>query len=179
MLVTVGGTISSGKTTLAKGIAVKFKFKHISAGEIMRQLAKEHGMDIIAFSKHAEKNVDVDHEIDEKQKELVSKYRDKGYGIIVDGRLSAYFLNPDIRIWLYAPLDIQIKRIVGREGYGTKEAVKKITLREESERKRYKEIYDIDLDDLSIYDIVLNTEKWDIEGMIEVVAKAVEKFKGW
>ena len=176
MLVTVGGTIASGKTTLAKGIAERFKFKHLSAGEIMRRLAKEHEMDITEFSKHAEGNPDIDHKIDEMQRELVSRYLDEGYDVIIDGRLSAYFLDPDIKVWFYTPLDVGAERIMKRDGYGREEAVEKIKLREGSEKKRYKELYNIDLDDLSVYDIVLNTGKWSIEGMTDVVAKAIEKY---
>ena len=116
-------------------------------------------MDIMEFSKYAEENFVVDHEIDKKQKELVLEYLDGEHGVIAEGRLSAYFLDPDIRVWLYTPFEVRVKRIMVREGYGREEAIKKIKLREESERKRYREIYNINLDDLSIYDIVLNTER--------------------
>lgn len=177
MLITVGGTISSGKTTLAEGIAERFKFKHISAGEIMRKLASERGVDIMEFSKYAEGNFDVDHEIDERQRELVRDYLSEGYGVIADGRLSAHLLDPNLKIWLSAPLKVRVERIMKRENCTRNDAVKRIAEREGSERRRYKNIYNIHLDDLSIYDLILNTEKWSVEGMIEVIANAIEKAK--
>ncbi|MBM3309730.1 MAG: cytidylate kinase, partial [Candidatus Altiarchaeales archaeon] len=41
MIITVGGSAASGKTTLARGLAKQLKFKHISAGGIMREMACE------------------------------------------------------------------------------------------------------------------------------------------
>jgi cytidylate kinase len=46
--------------------------------------------------------------------------------------------------------------------------------REASEKKRYKEIYNIDLDDLSIYDLVIDTSKWDVEGVFNIVSSAID-----
>ncbi|RLI90672.1 MAG: cytidylate kinase, partial [Candidatus Altiarchaeales archaeon] len=40
MIITIGGSICSGKTTLARELAKRFNLKHISAGSIMREMAK-------------------------------------------------------------------------------------------------------------------------------------------
>jgi len=46
--------------------------------------------------------------------------------------------------------------------------------REESEKKRYRDIYKIDLDDRSIYDIVINTKRFSVEGMVDIVSAAIK-----
>ncbi len=168
MIITVGGSVGSGKTTLARELSEKLGFKHVSAGEIMRKMAEEAGMDLLEFSKYAEKNIAVDKKIDERQREQA-----KG-NCVVDGRLSAYFLDADLKIWLTAPFDVRVKRIMGREDIKEKEARNRILKREESERIRYKKIYDIDIDNLAIYDLVINTGKWQVKELADIVSAAVK-----
>ncbi len=172
MIITIGGSIGSGKTTLAERISKKFKFRHISAGEIMREMAKEKGMSLLEFSKYAESNLEIDREIDGRQKRLV-----RGKNCIIDGRLSAYFLKPDIAIWLNASLGIRAKRIMQRDGIKKfSEAKKHIAKREKSEKIRYRKIYGIDLEDMGIYDLIINTGKFDIKTMGDIISAAIRPF---
>jgi len=87
-------------------------------------------MDILEFSRYAEENPKVDREIDRKQKELCSRGN-----AVVDGRLSAYMLDADLRIWLDAPLEVRAKRVAMREKISEARAKKDIMRREESEKK--------------------------------------------
>ena len=98
MIITVGGSIASGKTTLAEQLSKKLGFKYISAGEIMRKMASERGMTLLEFSKLAESNYDIDRNIDAQQKKYATG------NCIVDGRLSAFLLDATIKIFLTAPL---------------------------------------------------------------------------
>lgn len=171
MIITIGGSIGSGKTTLAQDISKKFKFRHISAGEIMRDMANEKGMSLLEFSKYAESNLEIDREIDNRQKKLV-----RG-NCIIDGRLSAYFLKPDIAIWLNAPPGIRAKRIMQRDGIKKfSEAKKHISKREKSEKIRYRKIYGIDLEDMGIYELIINTGKFDIKTIGDIISAAIRPF---
>ena len=167
MIITIGGSIASGKTTLAKELSKQLGFKHISAGGIMRDMAEEQGMSLSEFSKYAEKNFEIDREVDKRQKELV-----KG-DCVVDGRLSSHFLDSNLKIWLISPLDVRAQRLAKREGCSSDEALNEIVLREKSEQKRYKKLYNIDLNGLEKYDLILNTARWDIKGMTKVVSLAI------
>ena len=168
MIVTIGGSAGSGTSTLAKGIAEKFNMKYVSAGLAMREMAKEKGMSLLEFSEFAEKNPQIDEEIDEKQGDMA-----KG-DCVAEGRLSAHFLDPDISVWLTAPLDVRATRVSYRDSIPPKEAKEGIVKREASERKRYKEFYNIDLDDMSKYDMVMNTSKFDADAMVKIVSSAIE-----
>jgi len=172
MIITVGGLVGSGKSTLAKKLAEEIGHAYISAGSVMRKMAKEHSMTLLEFSAYAEDHPEVDKEIDERQK---TEATDE---CVADGRLSAYFLDPDLKIWLTAPLSIRAQRILGRGDYSDfEEAAKAITSREASERTRYKEIYGVDLGDLTCYDLVINTEKWGVEQMVQLAKTAVESIR--
>lgn len=170
MIVTIAGSIASGKTTLARGLAEKLGIKYVSAGSIMRSMAEEAGASLIEYSKHAEENPEIDKTVDERQKQLASS----GY-CVVDGRLGAYFLDADFKVFLTAPLEVRTKRLGGREK--TADPAAEILAREGSERTRYKRIYGIDVTDLSVYDLILNTGKFTVEEMVDVVYSAVQKLR--
>lgn len=166
MIITVAGSAGSGKTTLAEGLAKRLGYKHISAGSIMRQMASEMGITLLEFSEYAQSHPEIDKEIDAKQKsEAIGD-------CVVDGRLSAHFIKSDFKIYLTAPLEVRANRVKNRDK--TKKPRQAILAREASERKRYAEIYNIDLDDMSLYDLILNTEKWDITSTLNVVIAALE-----
>jgi cytidylate kinase len=171
MIITIGGSIGSGKSTLAEAISKRFNYKHISAGKVMRDMAEEKGISLLEFSKYAEKHPEIDKEIDRRQKEQA-----KNCNCVIDGRISAYIMPADLCIWLDAPLDIRAARVSKREKISVKDALEGILRREGSEKKRYKEIYKIDLTDHRIYDLIVNTKRINVEEMTDLVSEAIKVF---
>ncbi|MDK2790521.1 MAG: CMP/dCMP kinase [Methanothermococcus sp.] len=178
MIITIGGLPGTGTTTMAKMIAEKYGLEHVCAGFIFRDMAKEMNMDLNEFSKYAEQNPEIDKEIDRRQVELAKKGN-----IVLEGRLAAWMLKnndvePTVSIWLKAPPMVRCKRISERENEDIELALEKMIKRENSEKKRYKEIYNIDIDDLSIYNIMIDSSKWNIEGVFNIICKSIESIKG-
>ena len=170
MKITISGPPGSGTTTLARSIAEKHQFELISAGEVFRDLAKERGLSVAEFGELAEKDITIDALIDVRQKE-VAKEKDN---IVVEGRLSGWMVEEaDLRIWLTAPIACRAKRIATRDGMDEYTA-REITLqREESERKRYHNYYKIEIEDLSPYHLVMNSELWSGEALAAIVDLAI------
>ncbi len=169
MKITVGGPIGSGKTTVAIAIAKRFGLRHISAGTIFREMASQKDLSLEEFSSLAESDDSFDHLVDSRQKELASSGN-----AVVDGRLSGRLIEGDIKIWLTAPFDLRADRVANREGIELAQAKVDIEKREKSEATRYKKIYNIDLYDLSHYDVVLNTALWSAEGVIKIIETLIE-----
>ncbi len=169
MIITVGGMVGSGKSTLGKGIAERFRMDYVSAGSIMRKMAEEKGMTLEEFSEYAEKHPEIDKKIDDTQVKSITG------NCVVDGRLAAYFApEPDLKIWLTSPLEVRATRVASRENIRVDEARKRIQDREKSERKRYMNSYNIDLDNLGVYDLVINTGIFDIDTTRGIVSEAIE-----
>ncbi|MEM2251067.1 MAG: AAA family ATPase [Candidatus Hadarchaeales archaeon] len=165
VVVAVSGPHGAGKTTVAKFLAKKLGLRYISAGEIFRKMAAEKGMSLEDFSKYAERNKEIDEEIDRRTIEEAKKGN-----VLVDARLAGWLVeNADLKILLTAPLETRVKRIAEREGRLYKDVLRETVKREKSEEKRFKKFYGIDLSDYSPYDIVLNTEKISIEKMKEII----------
>ncbi len=174
MKITVSGPPGSGTTTLARTIAERHRFELISAGEMFRDLARERGLSVAGFGELAEKDLSIDALIDVRQKE-VAKERDN---LVVEGRLSGWMVEEaDLRIWLSAPLACRAKRIANRDGMDEYTARELTLQREESERKRYRNFYRIEIDDLSPYHLVMNSEIWSGEELVAIVDLATSYLK--
>lgn len=173
MIITISGLIGSGKTTVANSMARSLKMRRVSAGEIFREMARERGMTVVEFAKLAEDNKEIDREIDKRQVEEA-----KDGDVIIDGRLSGYLTDADFKVWLSAPIEVRAKRVAGREGVSYDEALKDIKKRETSDIERYKALYSIDLTNLSIYDVVLNTSLWDAEKVVEILEAMLGSMRG-
>jgi len=173
MRITVSGLPGSGTTSLSRYLAERHGFTMISAGEVFRQLAKEHNMELARFGDLARKDPSYDKMIDARQQEIA----EANDNIVVEGRLSGWMVdNADLKIWIYAPIGCRIKRIVFRDQVADEETAESLTLeREQCEADRYRSYYDIDINDLSIYHIILNSEHWDVDGLGSIIDTAIAR----
>jgi CMP/dCMP kinase len=171
MRITVSGLPGSGTTSLSRYLSECYGFSLISAGEVFRQLAQEHNMGLAEFGRLAQENPAFDTMIDARQKEIAGQ-RDN---IIVEGRLSGWMVkDADLRIWLFAPINCRVKRIVSRDHIADDTTAERVTIeREECEAGRYQTYYNIDINDLSIYQIILNSEHWSVEGLGSIIDTAM------
>lgn len=165
MIITIGGLAGSGTTTAADVLSKKIDIPFISAGSIFRDMAKEKEMSLIEFSKYAEDNTAIDIELDKRQSEIAKNSEN----LIVEGRLSAYFVEADLRIWLLAPLDIRAQRVSNRESKSLEVVIEETIIREESEALRYLDIHNIDINNFDVYDLVLNTNRFNPDSIAEII----------
>jgi cytidylate kinase len=72
-----------------------------------------------------------------------------------------------------------VKRIQKREkSVSFDEDFKRTVLREKSETLRYINYYNIDIGDLSIYDIVIDSEKWNQYQILDILRIAIDSLVG-
>ena len=171
MIITIGGLAGTGTTTTAELLSEKLDIPYISAGFVFREMAAERGMSVLEFSEFAEGNDDIDKEIDKRQAQKASEAEN----LIVEGRLSAFFVdNADLRVWLVTPFDVRSKRIAEREDKTVEVAKEEIITREESEALRYMEIHNIDISNMDIYDIIINTDTFNPENVSEIIFQTLK-----
>ncbi len=171
MIITIGGLAGTGTSTLAELLSEKLDIPYISAGFVFREMAAERGMSVLEFSEFAEGNDDIDKEIDRRQAEKAKSAEN----LIIEGRLSAYFVdNADLKIWLITPFDVRSDRIAQREDKSVDVAKNEIITREKSEALRYMDIHNIDISNMEIYDLIINTDSFNPESLSEIIIQTLK-----
>ena len=175
MRIVISGTPGSGKSTAARLLAERLGYRHFSMGDFQREIAREKGITINELSKLEEKDDRIDRMVDERQRELGKKEDD----LVIDSRLGVKFIpHADFRIFLDCKMDERARRIYGHkrsDEAGDIDSVKeKMSQREKSEEKRFRDYYGFDYKDKRHYNVCIDTTELK-EG--EVVDKILEKIQ--
>lgn len=156
MLITISGLPGAGTSTVARLVASALGIERVDGGTVFREMAAEHGLDVNEFSRVAEGDAEIDLELDQrladraKQGDVVLESRLAGW-IAVNERL------PALKVWIDARSRERGRRVAAREQVSMETALQANADRERSERSRYLTYYGIDLDDHTIYDLVIDS----------------------
>jgi len=174
VVIALSGLHGAGKTTAARALLKKFGLRYVSAGMLFRQLANERGMGLEEFSRYAERHPKIDREIDRR---MAAEAR-KG-NVLIDARLAGWMAKgADVKILLIAPLETRVRRIAKRERRRYGDVLRETMRRERSEARRFKRFYGIDVNDHSIFDLVLNTERLSLGQMARVLRLSARELAG-
>ncbi len=172
MIITISGAPGTGTTTVARSLAAELGIRWVNSGELFRKIASEKNVSVKDLNRLAERGPEIDYLIDDGQKSLAKA----GSGIF-EGRLSGHLLNADLKVALKTDLRIRAGRIANRESKLLEDSLAETRVREESEARRYMKYYNIDIADLAIYDLVVDTGKFDERGTLNIVLAAVRSLK--
>jgi cytidylate kinase len=167
MIIAVSGAPGTGTTTLARSLAAELGLKWINSGELFRRIASDKNVTVKELNRLAERGPEIDYLIDDAQKALARE----GSGVF-EGRLSGHLLPADLKVLLKSDVKVRAERIAKRESKLVEDAIHETRAREESEARRYKKYYNIDISDCSIYDLVVDTGRFDERGTFAIVLAA-------
>ena len=172
-VITVSGPHGTGKSTYAKALAKALGLRYVCAGDLFRELAKERKMTLQDFSRLAAKDQSIDVIIDERTKDEARKG-----GVVIDAQLGAWMVKAlaTARVLLVAPDAVRFKRIAERDRTTVSEAEKETVLRESIQKERYRKYYGVDVGDLSIYDLRIDTSLHSIEETKSIIIDEVRRF---
>lgn len=172
--ITVGGRAGTGTSTLARILEERTGLRYVYGGRIFREAAAARGMSLADFGRLCEEDPTVDRELDDRQVELLREG-----DLILESRLSgwlAYRNDVDAyRVWVVCDEDERIRRITARDGGDAASQTEATATREASERMRYQRYYQVDLDDLTPYDLVLDSTTRTPEDLADEVLRRT----GW
>ena len=180
-IITIAGLPGSGKSSTARGIAAKLGYEHFSSGDLFRQMAEERGLSVEEINFAAEKQKEIDKEVDEL---LVRLGKEKNH-LVIDSRTAFHWIPESFKVFLDLDSTMAAKRTyeqIQKEGRSSQagasleEVREKTAKRIQSEQKRYQSLYGIDVIDKSQFDLVVDTAAHNLEGVINLVVDAYKKW---
>ena len=168
--IAVSGPPGSGKTTYARRLAEDLGLEYYSAGRIFRELARERGVSLEEMNRIAASDPRIDLEIDMRTLEIGCRGN-----AVIEGHLVAWVLRSvaDVRIYVTAPLEVRVKRIAEREGRSFDEVYRETVIREFMHQQRFLSMYGIDISNLSIFNLVVDTEHLSIDDAYSIIKRTV------
>ncbi len=178
MLITISGLPGSGTTTVSRLVGEALGLPVVPGGEVFRQMAAEAGMTLAEFGRHAQANPEIDRALDARLTD-----RARAGSCIVESRLAGWLATraglDAVRVWVRCDDEERARRVGGRDGRTLSQAIADNVEREALERARYRDFYEIDLTDLSVYDLVLDSTSAPPDSLAaKVVAAARDRFPG-
>jgi len=170
MRIAISGHSGCGNTTATSNVG-KILGLHIM-NYTFRDLARDLGMAFEDVQRESPTNFLYDYLTDLQLIRAALNQR-----IVLGTRLAAWLMEADMRVWLNASLEARAARINKRESekQSTYEAVLYKTLkRDESNRKRYLQLYGIDINDHADFDLTINTEKLTAEQVSGLIVAAAQ-----
>jgi len=174
-IITVSGLPGSGTTTVCRLLTAKLGWAYVNAGQIFRGLASEAGVSLAEYGRLAESDGRIDRELDAR---MVGTARE-GDPVILEGRLTGWMAQrhglPALKVWLAAPVRERARRVSTRDRESLERTVETMRIREDSEAKRYRAFHDIDLADLTIYDLLIDTRKHTAEKVAAAILAELQE----
>jgi predicted cytidylate kinase len=179
MIISFSGAQGSGKTTTAKMLAKHLNYPRYYMGGLRREAAKKKGLTLGEYNKLGESDPSTDIEVDEMQKKMGQEQDN----FIIEGRTSWYFIPHSIKIYLDVDPDEGARRIYSSlkekeekesrnedKGLNSVQAVRESNdRRKESDNKRYRKYYDIDVYNPKNYDLYIDTTNLSAEETLKQI----------
>ena len=164
-IITIAGDHASGQGTLSNLLKERLGYEIYRNGQYVRKLANEMNMTIVEFQEYLNNHEELDREIENSAKNYAETHEES------------------FKIYLKVDLDVASKRVFNdanrkdSEKFETIEEVKKqIMYRHSEENARWFKTYGVHRDDMSNYDLVIDTTNMKPE---EVCSLVIEKYNKW
>lgn len=151
MRIAISGKSGCGNTTVSTLVAKRLGFTMINF--TFRNLSAEKGIDFWTFCSMAQKDDNIDKELDRRQVQMAMEQEN----CVLGSRLAVWMLkDADLKVYLDADEDTRARRVFKREGGDFETVLQQTRRRDASDTARYKRIYGIDNNDSAIADLVID-----------------------
>ncbi len=180
--VIISGPPAIGKTTIAKGIGKEFDLRHLSGGDILKELAQDEGFDTggddwwdtsegMSFLSHRQENSEFDKKVDDKLKKLFLEGN-----VVITSYTLPWIVEGGVKIWLAGSMENSARRMTVRDNLSKNDTVKIVQKRYDENKIIYKTLYGFEFgEDLSVFNKVIETDNLDAVHVLEVAKSTVRE----
>ncbi len=181
IVVCISGMAGTGKSTLSKKLAQKYKLKYYSGGDALKALATEEGYNSssrgwwespegLRFLEKRERNLKFDKAVDDK----LLEYAQQG-NVLLDSWTMPWLLKTGFKIWLVASIEKRAERVAKRDKITVKEAIEVLKEKEARTKAIYKKLYGFALgEDFAPFHLVLDTDNLNAEEVFQVLSMVMD-----
>ncbi|VVB73193.1 Cytidylate kinase [uncultured archaeon] len=170
-IICISGLVGSGKDSVADVVAERLKYHRVRL--TFKDAAQRMGITLMEYHAYVEKDLTIDKEFDKMQIKEARKTDS-----ILSTWLSGWLVkDAAIRVWLEASSKARAERISKRDGMSKAKALKHVNERDMHNRGRYMALYGVDIYDHSNFDIIINTEKYSVDQIADIVVAAYRSRK--
>lgn len=178
-IISLAGELASGKGTVSKLLSEELNYTIYRNGEYVRKLARDKGLDITSFNEYLNNHPEIDRQIEKS----AAEYAEEHECFIIDARLGWYAVPESFKVYLTINIDEAAKRAFYDEDRKTTEKFSTIQEQKEDMERRYKmeneryfKLYGVHKENLSNYDLVVDTTD---KTPLEVKEKILNEYKKW
>lgn len=161
--IAISGKSGCGNTTVSTMLARRLGVNLINY--TFRNLAKDIGLSLAEIIERAKTDDSFDRQVDGRQVALALEE-----SCVLGSRLAVWMLeDADLKVFLLADEDVRAARILNREG-GNLEEIKAFTaMRDREDSQRYQRLYNIDNNNYSFCQLVIDTACHNPEEIVELI----------
>ena len=178
-IITIAGDHASGQGSLSNTLQRDLNYEIYRNGQYARKLAKDMGMNIVEFQKYLDEHEELDRQIEKS----ASEYAKSHDNLIVDAKLGWFAIPDSFKVYLRVDIDVAAQRAFNdknrksTESFETVEEQKADMIRRyKMENDRYWKLYHVHKEDMSNYDLVIDTTKLTPE---ETANEIITKYNEW
>jgi len=172
--VTISGAPGSGTSTLVSKIQQSTGWNSLNGGEVFRTEAKRRNLSVVEFSELCKQDLDVDRSLDKLLKDAMTK---SGGPEIIESRLAGWWAHEleinCLRVWVDTSDEERARRVQNREGGSFEQRLTESAARQSADKERYRALYDINLDEMTPYNLVVNADNLTADEVFSIVKSAI------
>lgn len=170
----VNGRAGSGKSTIIKKLSEALQLPAVDVGQMFRAAARERKMELPTFIQYRNTHPEIDREIDGRVMKAI-----RGGDKIVQSRTIPHLFKkkkqPYFGIFLDVTPETQAKRLSARDNISVDRARRDNAKRDAADRALYQKVYGIDINDLSVYHLVVATDDQTSEQTAQFILAKLPK----